>query len=117
MRIASIAYFGFLLLVHLLVGCAVSQSKEITAYAAVAATNDTALVLVNAGTISKEDGRGVLEKTRLVRQTIDAAIAAGDGSAIDRALALLREAQAELCKGQESNPNCALLLQQQGVTP
>jgi hypothetical protein len=117
MRSVQILYFVFLLVVHLLAGCAVTQSKEIAAYGAVAATNDTALVLVNAGTISKEDGRAVLDKTRLVRQAIDAAIAAGDGTAIDRALALLREAQAELCKGQESNPNCALLLQQQGATP
>lgn len=108
----TVAYLVFLLLA----GCALNQSKEITAYGAVAATNDTALVLVNAGTISKEDGRAVLEKTRAVRLAIDAAIAAGDGTAIDKALALLREAQAELCKGQESNPNCALLLQQ-GATP
>lgn len=105
------------LLALLLAGCALGQSKEISAYAAVAATNDTATVLVNAGTISKEDGRAVLEKTRLVRQAIDVAIAAGDGTAIDRALAVLREAQAQLCKGQETNPNCVLLLQQQGATP
>lgn len=104
------AYFIFLL-----AGCVLTQSKEIAAYAAVAATNDTATVLVNAGTVSKEDGRAVLEKTRTARLAIDAAVAAGDGTAIDRALALLREAQKELCKGKESEPNCALLLQ--GVTP
>jgi hypothetical protein len=109
----AVAYVAFLLLA----GCALNQSKEITAYAAVAATNDTALVLVNAGAISKEDGRKVYEKTHAVRLAIDAAVASGDGTAIDKALAVLREAQAELCKGQETNPNCALLLQQQGATP
>lgn len=109
-------YYCFLLFgLVLLAGCALTQSKEIAAYSAVAATNDTALVLVNAGEISKESGRALLEKTRLVRQAIDVAIAAGDGTAIDKALAILREAQTELCKGQESNPNCALLLQ--GATP
>lgn len=109
----TVIYLAYLLLA----GCAVNQSKEIAAYAAVAATNDTALVLVNAGEVSKEDGRAVLEKTRAVRQAIDVAVAAGDGTAVDKALALLREAQAEICKGKESNPNCALLLQQQGATP
>lgn len=104
-------YLAFLMLV----GCALTQSKELSAYAAVAGTNDTTLVLVNAGQISKEAGRAVLEKTRAVRIAIDAAIAAGDGTAIDKALALLREAQAELCKGRESEPNCQLLLQ--GATP
>ncbi len=111
MRRLAAVYLAFIMLY----GCALTQSKEIAAYSAVAATNDTALVLVNAGTISKEDGRNVYEKTRAVRLAIDAAIAAGDGTAIDAALAILREAQAELCKGQESNPNCALLLQ--GATP
>jgi hypothetical protein len=50
-----------------------------------------------------------------VRLAIDAAVAAGDGTAIDKALAILREAQAELCRGKETEPNCALLLQ--GATP
>lgn len=112
MRRLAALYFAFLLLA----GCALSQSKEISGYAAIAATNDTALVLVNAGEISKEDGRSVLEKTRAVRIALDAAIAVGDGTAVDKALAVLRQAQAELCKGRESEPNCALLLQQ-GATP
>ena len=112
----TLAYFLFaLLLAVAFSGCALTQSKEIAAYAAVAATNDTTTVLVNAGEVSKEDGRAVLEKTRAVRLAIDAAIAAGDGTAIDRALALLREAQRQLCQGKESEPNCALLLQ--GATP
>ena len=115
MRSVSVFYFAFILLANLLAGCALTQPKEIAAYSALAATNDTALVLVNAGEISKETGRKVYEKTRAVRLAIDAAIAAGDGTAIDAALAILREAQAELCKGQESNQNCALLLQ--GATP
>ena len=115
MRLTSASYFVFLLVFTSLTGCVLAQSKEISGYAAVAATNDTALVLVNSGTISKEDGRAVLEKTRTVRLALDAAIAAGDGTAIDRALAVLKQAQAELCKGRETEPNCALLLQ--GATP
>lgn len=102
----------------LLTACALNQSfsgRVAAGYAAVAATNDTALVLVNAGTISKPDGRAVLDKTRAVRQAIDVANAAGDGSALDQALALLREAQAELCRGNETNPNCVLLTQQRAV--
>lgn len=98
----------------LIAGCALNQSfsgRVAAGYAAAAATNDTAFVLVNAGTISKADGRKVLEKTRAVRQAIDVADAAGDGTALEQALARLREAQAELCRGQETNPNCVLLTQ------
>jgi hypothetical protein len=105
-------------LLFLLTACALNQSfsgRVAAGYAAVAATNDTALVLVNAGTISKPDGATVLQKTRAVRQAIDVASAAGDGSALEQALALLREAQAELCKGNETNPNCVLLTQQRAV--
>lgn len=101
-----------------LTACALNQSfsgRVAAGYAAVAATNDTALVFVNAGTVSKADGREVLNKTRAVRKAIDVANAAGDGSALEQALALLREAQAELCKGQETNPNCVLLTQQRAV--
>jgi hypothetical protein len=110
--------FAIIPLLLILTACALNQSfsgRVAAGYAAVAATNDTALVLVNAGTISKPDGRQVLEKTRAVRQAIDVANAAGDGSALEQALALLREAQAELCKGQETNPNCVLLTQ--GAAP
>lgn len=102
-----------------LTGCALNQSfrGQVTAgYAGLAATNDTAFILVNAGTISKEDGRAVLEKTRKARETLDIANSIGDLSSLEQALALLREAQAELCKGNETNPNCALLLTQ-GATP
>ena len=111
MRRLILVYLAFLLLA----GCVLAQSKEIAAYSSIAATNDTALVLVNAGTISKEDGRAMLEKTRAVRLAVDAAVALGDGTAIDKALAVLKQAQAELCKGREAEPNCALLLQ--GATP
>lgn len=98
----------------ILAGCALSNSftgRVAAGYAALAATNDTALVLVNAGTISKPDGAEVLQKTRAIRQTIDVANAAGDVGALKQALALLREAQTELCKGNETNPNCILLTQ------
>lgn len=106
------------LIALLIVGCAITQSfsgQVIAGYATAASTNDATLVLVNAGTISKEDGRKVLDKTRAARLAIDAAAAAKDGTALDKALAVLREAQAELCKDKEANPNCALLLQ--GATP
>lgn len=102
----------------ILSGCALNQSfsGRVTAgYAALAATNDTALVLVNAGTISKEDGRAVLQKTREARETLDIANSIGDLGSLEQALALVREAQAKLCEGRETNPNCALLTQ--GATP
>lgn len=101
-------------LLLILTACALTQSfsgRVAAGYAAVTATNDTALVLVNAGTISKADGRAVLDKTQAVRQAIDVANAAGDRGALEQALALLREAQAELCKGNETNPNCVLMTQ------
>ena len=106
-------------LLALLVSCALTQSfsgKVAAGYAAVAATNDTTLVLVNAGEVSKEEGRKVYEKTHAVLLGLDAASQSGNADAVATALTLLREAQAELCKGKESNPNCALLLQP-GVTP
>lgn len=108
----------FLPILLILSACALNQSfsgRVVAGYAAVTATNDTALVLVNAGTISKEDGRVVLEKTRAARLAIDIASAAGDGSALEQALALLRTAQSELCKGHETNPNCVLLAQQGAI--
>lgn len=114
-HILKLSIFSLLVVLS---GCALNQSfsgRVAAGYAAVAATNDTALVLVNADTISKGDGRAVLQKTRAVRQAIDVANAAGDGSALEQALALLREAQAELCKGNEINPNCILLTQQRAV--
>jgi F420-0:gamma-glutamyl ligase len=113
--VRKLAIIPFLLL---LTACALNQSfsgRVAAAYAAVAATNDTAVVLVNAGTISKPEGRQVLDKMRAVRQAIDVASAAGDGAALEQALALLREAQAELCKGNETNPNCILLTQQRSA--
>lgn len=110
-----VAYFAFLLLA----GCALTQSfsgQVAAGYAAVAATNDTATVLVNAGTITKADGAAVLEKTRTARLAIDAANAAKDGTALEKALAVLNQAQIELCKGHEADPNCVLLAQQ-GARP
>lgn len=110
--------FLILLVAVLLAGCALTQSfsgKVAAGYAALASTNDAALVMVNAGEVSKDDGRKILEKTRAVRQAIDAANSAGSQDALTTALALLKSAQAELCKDKESNPNCQLLLQ--GATP
>lgn len=102
-----------------LTGCALNQSfsgRVAAGYAGLAATNNTAFVLVNAGTISKEDGREVLETTRQARETLDIANSIGDLGSLEQALALLREAQAKLCEGRETNPNCALMLTQ-GATP
>lgn len=115
MRRLIIAAFA----VFFLAGCALNQSfgGQVTAgYAALAATNDTALVLVNAGTLAKEDGRAVLKKTREAREALDVANAVGSLSSLADALETLREAQETLCKGRETNPNCALLLSQ-GATP
>lgn len=106
-------------LLFLLTACALNQSfsGRVTAgYAALAATNDTAFVLFNAGTISKEDGRAVLEKTREARETLDIANSIGSLSSLADAMEKLREAQAKLCEGRETNPNCALLLTQ-GAKP
>jgi hypothetical protein len=72
-------------------------------------TNDTATVLVNGGHISKEKGREVLERTVQVRQATDVAGGLDD---LKDATAILKEAQAYLCKDLPQNPNCALLLQQ-----
>lgn len=102
-----------------LTGCALNQSfsgRVAAGYAALAATNDTAFVLFNAGTISKEDSRAVLEKTRDARETLDIANSIGSLSSLADAMEKLREAQAKLCEGRESNPNCALLLTQ-GAKP
>lgn len=106
------------LLMALLAGCALTNSfsgRVAAGYATVAATNDAALVLVNAGVVSKPDGAKTLQKTRAVRQAIDIANSVGDRGALEQALALLQEAQAELCKGNEDNPNCILLTQQRAV--
>jgi hypothetical protein len=99
-------------------GCALNSSytgRVGAGYAALAATNDTAFVLVNAGIVSKEDGRAVLQKTREARQTLDIANSVRDLSSLEAALQLLREAQAELCEGHETNPNCILLTQQRAT--
>lgn len=105
-------------LLLLLAGCALNNSfaGRVTAgYAALAATNDTALVMVNAGTISKSDGAAVLKRTREARQTLDIANSVRDLSSLEAALELLRQAQVDLCKGHETSPNCILLTQQRAV--
>lgn len=104
----------------LLAGCATvpapkSFTERIAAgYAGVAITNDTALVLVNAGTLSKADGAKVLEHTRTAREAIDVAStmqgAVGEDKLLS-ALNLLRTAQQMLCADKPTDPNCALLLQ------
>lgn len=92
-----------------------SFSERIAAaYTGVAITNDTATILVNAGTVSKEDGRKVLDQTRTVREAIDVANtlngAAGE-DALGNALTILRAAQDYLCADKPTEPNCALMQQ------
>jgi hypothetical protein len=109
----------FLPLILMLAACGsmqVSAPKSFSeriaaAYTGVAITNDTATILVNAGTISKEDGRSVLKQTTTARAAVDAASLMEDEGRLTDALALLRAAQDYLCQGRETEPNCALMLQ------
>lgn len=90
------------------------SERVAAAYTGVSITNDTATILINAGTISKEDGRQVLEQTTAARQTIDVASTLsgqlGEDNLIS-ALAILRAAQDQLCADRPAEPNCALMLQ------
>lgn len=84
------------------------------AYTGVSITNDTATILVNAGVVSKEDGREVLEYTRSARETVDLASTLSGQLGEDRlmnALDLLRAAQDLLCADRPTDPNCAYLMQ------
>lgn len=78
------------------------------AYTGLAITNDTATILVNAGTITKDRGAKVLEKTREVRELVDVA---SNGVELNGALSLLKAAQAYLCADLKDNPNCVFLAQ------
>lgn len=109
----TVAYVLFLLLV----GCAAltpkSYDERIAAgYAAVAITNDTATTLVIGGTISKEDGRAVLQQTRTAREALDVAGTLSGQLGEDKltsALGILRAAQDALCARNETDPNCVAL--------
>lgn len=70
-------------------------------------TNDTALILVNGGHVSKQRGRDVYEKTVAIRKAVDVANSYDD---LSNAEALLEEAKEYLCEQVPDNPNCALLL-------
>lgn len=113
MRSVPILYLAFLLIVHLLTGCASlpnSYSGRVAAgYTGLAITNDTAAVLVIGGTISKEDGRAVLAQTRTAREVLDVAATltgqAGEDK-LQQAFALLRAAQDALCAQNATDPNC-----------
>lgn len=81
-------------------------------YSALTVTNDTAAILVNAGTITKEDGRKVLEQTTEAREALDMALAVRGQVGEDwlqTALGLLQAAQDALCKDRPTDPNCAYL--------
>ena len=83
-------------------------------YTGVSITNDTATILVNAGVVSKEDGREVLEHTRSARETLDLASTLAGQLGEDKltnALDLLRAAQDLLCADRPTEPNCAYLMQ------
>jgi len=84
------------------------------AYTGLSITNDTATILVNAGTVSKEDGREVLAKTKAARETVDTASTLSGQlgeNALTDALELLRAAQDLLCGDRPTEPNCAYLMQ------
>lgn len=109
-----------LLCLALLAGCvSVPAPKSFTeriaaAYTAIALTNDTATILVNAGTVSKPDGAKVLVQTKTAREAIDVAASIGPALGEDRltgALLLLRAAQDHLCKDRQTEPNCQFLMQ------
>lgn len=88
-------------------------SQVAEAYAGVAMTNDTVLVLYNAGTIDKARASSVALQVRSVREAIDLANGLGPDFGKDKlgsALALLELAKQELCRDQKENPNCTLLL-------
>ena len=109
----------FLPLVLMLAACGSLQvaapksfSERIAAaYTGVAITNDTTTILVNAGTVSKEDGRKVLDQTTKARAAVDAASLIEDEDKLTSALDKLRAAQDYLCKDRPTEPNCALMLQ------
>lgn len=116
MRSVPIAYFAFLLVVALLAGCGItpqSYDERVAAgYAAVAITNDTATTLVIGDTISKEDGRAVLEQTRTAREALDVAGTLSGQLGEDKllsALNILRAAQDLLCREHATDPNCVAL--------
>lgn len=102
-------------LVAVMVGCASLGSftgRVAQGYSALTVTNDTATVLVNAGTISKEDGRRVLEQTTEAREALDIAAASRGQMGEDwlqTALSLLHQAQDAMCKDRPTDPNCAYL--------
>ncbi len=99
----------------LLTACASLSSftgRVAQGYSALTVTNDTATVLVNAGTITKEDGRKVLDQTTEAREALDMALAVRGNVGEDwlqTALGLLQAAQDAMCKDRPTDPNCAYL--------
>jgi hypothetical protein len=105
-------------LVLILAGCALSNvpprsfsERVAAAYTGIAMTNDTAAILVNAGTVSKERGREVLERTREAREVVDIAAALKSEDRLGTALDLLQAAKEYLCKDKQTEPNCVYLLE------
>lgn len=116
MRKLAFFYFVYLLVVAGLTGCALtpqSYDERVAAgYAAVAVTNDTTTTLVIGETISKADGRAVLEQTRTAREALDVASTMSGQLGDDKltsALGILRAAQDALCAKNETDPNCIAL--------
>jgi hypothetical protein len=112
MRSLIALYFAFLLLT----GCGITpqsyDERVAAAYATVAITNDTTTTLVLGGTISKDEGRKVLEQTRTAREAIDVAGSLSGQVGEDKllsALNILRVAQDLLCAKNETDPNCVAL--------
>lgn len=109
----KLAILPFLLLLTACASLSVPAPKSYderiaAAYTGISITNDTAAILVNAGTVSKEDGRKVLAKTKQARKVADTASTEVE---ITDALDLLRAAQDLLCADRPTEPNCAYLMQ------
>lgn len=116
MRSVPIFYFAFLLTVSFLAGCGITPTsydeRVAASYAAVAMTNDTTTTLVLGDTISKEDGRAVLQQTRTAREALDVASTLSGQVGEDKltsALNILRAAQDLLCAKHATDPNCVAL--------
>lgn len=92
-----------------------SYTERVAAvYTGLGITNDTAAILVNAGTVSREEGGQALEQTRLVREATDAAsmLSGREGEdALAKALGLLKTARDTLCASRPDEPNCVYLTQ------
>jgi hypothetical protein len=102
-----------------LLGCAALVTNSPTqraaaAYTALSLTNDTAFILTNGGTISREHAAATLEKTRAARRAVDAVRTFDD---LDAAFQLIYAAQDLLCEKTPQDANCMYLKSTRSTTP